>query len=60
MKFSNLLFTTITKNLGFIIMICFGFQSFGIPLKWIILFGLVGLYVQYELSKRGIIKNEAI
>lgn len=58
MKFSNLLFTTITKNIGFIIMICFGFQSFGIPLKWIILFGLVGLYVQYELSKRGILKNE--
>ena len=28
-------------------------------LKWIILFGLVSFYVKYELTKRGIIKNES-
>lgn len=57
MKFSNLLFTTIIQNIGFIIMVAFGLQSFGISLKWIILFGLVSFYVKYELTKRGIIKS---
>ena len=50
MKFSNLLFTTIIQNIGFIIMVAFGLQSFGISLKWIILFGLISFYVKYELT----------
>ena len=51
MKFSNLLYTTIMQNLGMIIMVVMGFQTFGIPLKWIILFSVVGLYIKYELLK---------
>jgi hypothetical protein len=57
MKFSNLLYTTIMQNLGMIIMVVMGFQTFGIPLKWIILFSLVGLYIKYELLKRGLISK---
>ena len=57
MKFSNLLYTTITQNLGFIIMVLLGIHSFGVPLKWLILFGLIGFYVKYELTKRGIISQ---
>ena len=41
-----------------IIMVSMGFKSFGISFKWILLFGVVSLYIKYELSKRGIIKNE--
>jgi hypothetical protein len=58
MKFYNLLYTTIINNLGMIIMVSMGFKSFGISFKWILLFGVVSLYIKYELSKRGIIKNE--
>ena len=57
MKFSNLLYTTIMQNLGMILMVVMGFQTFGIPLKWIILFSIVGFYIKYELLKRGVIKS---
>ena len=43
MQFSNLLYTTILQNLGFIIMVAFGFKTFNIPLKWLILFSLIAL-----------------
>lgn len=59
MKFYNLLYTTIINNLGLIIMVSMGVKSFGIPFKWILLFGVVSLYIKYELGKRGIIKNES-
>ena len=58
MKFYNLLYTTILKNLGTIIMVSMGLKSFGISFKWILLFGIVSLYIKYELSKRGILKTE--
>jgi hypothetical protein len=59
MKFSNFLYTTIIKNLGTIIMVGMGIYSFGISTKWIILIGAIGIYINYELTKRGIIKSES-
>ena len=60
MKFSNLLYSTILQNLSFIIMVALGFKTFNFSIKWLILFGVVALYVKYELTKRNIIKNEDV
>jgi hypothetical protein len=36
-----------------------GIYSFGISTKWIVLIGVIGLYITYELTKRGILKSES-
>ena len=57
MKFTNLLYTSILQNLSFIIMVALGFKTFNFSIKWLILIGIIGIYVKYELTKRNIISN---